>query len=109
MEPYSLTADETHEIRQRRYEPGVDLLRGHARLLSAQSIQIGERSISAGVIVLASGGRAMIPQVPGATLGITSDGFFELPERPERVAVVGAGYIAAELSGISVRAASLKA
>jgi glutathione reductase (NADPH) len=78
----------------------VDLLRGHARLLSAQSVQVGERTISAGAIVLASGGRAMIPQLPGATLGITSDGFFELSERPERVAVVGAGYVAAELSGI---------
>jgi glutathione reductase (NADPH) len=42
----------------------------------------------------------MVPQLPGATLGITSDGFFELAERPEHVAIVGAGYIAAELSGI---------
>ncbi|HEY5020337.1 MAG TPA: glutathione-disulfide reductase, partial [Steroidobacteraceae bacterium] len=78
----------------------VDLLRGHARLLSAQSVRVGEREISAGAIVLATGGRAMIPQLPGTTLGITSDGFFELSERPARVAVVGAGYIAAELSGI---------
>jgi glutathione reductase (NADPH) len=78
----------------------VDLLRGHARLLSAQSVRVGEREISAGAVVLATGGRAMIPQLPGTTLGITSDGFFELGERPARVAVVGAGYIAAELSGI---------
>jgi glutathione reductase (NADPH) len=33
-------------------------------------------------------------------LGITSDGFFELEEQPKRVAVVGSGYIAVELSGI---------
>jgi glutathione reductase (NADPH) len=78
----------------------VDLLRGHARLLSAQSVQVGERTLSGGAIVLANGGRPMIPQLPGAALGITSDGFFELGERPERVAVVGAGYVAAELSGI---------
>jgi glutathione reductase (NADPH) len=78
----------------------VDLLRGQARLTSAQTIQVGERTISGAAVVLANGGRAMLPQVPGASLGITSDGFFELPERPERVAVVGAGYIAAELSGI---------
>jgi len=78
----------------------VELLRGHARLASAQSIEVDGRTISGGAIVLATGGRAMIPQIPGATLGMTSDGFFELPERPERVAVVGAGYIAAELSGI---------
>jgi glutathione reductase (NADPH) len=90
-----------NEVYERNLERRhVDLLRGYARLLSAQSVQVGERTISAKEIVLAAGGRAMIPQLPGAMLGITSDGFFELPERPERVAVVGAGYIAAELSGI---------
>jgi len=78
----------------------VDLLRGHARLLSAQSVQVGERTLSGGAIVLANGGRPMIPQLRGAALGITSDGFFELGERPERVGIVGAGYVAAELSGI---------
>ena len=36
----------------------------------------------------------------GRQLGITSDGFFELEERPARVAVVGSGYIAIELAGI---------
>jgi len=78
----------------------VELLRGYARLQSAQSVRVGEREISAGTIVLATGGAPTIPQLPGASLGISSDGFFELPERPERVAIVGAGYIAAELSGI---------
>jgi glutathione reductase (NADPH) len=78
----------------------VQLLRGHARLLDAHSLQVGERRLSADAIVLASGGRPLIPQVPGATLGMSSDGFFELSERPASVAVVGAGYIAAELSGI---------
>ena len=78
----------------------VELLRGYARLVSPHSVRVGGREISAGTIVLASGGVPLIPQLPGASLGITSDGFFELPERPERVAIVGAGYVAAELSGI---------
>jgi glutathione reductase (NADPH) len=78
----------------------VELLRGHASLRSAHSIQVGERVLSAGSIVLASGGRPIIPPLPGAQLGISSDGFFELERRPDSVAVVGAGYIAAELSGI---------
>ena len=50
--------------------------------------------------MIATGGRALIPQLPGATLGITSDGFFELDSRPHGVAVVGGGYIAAELGGV---------
>jgi glutathione reductase (NADPH) len=78
----------------------VQLLRGHARLLDAHSLQVGQRRLSAAAIVLATGGRPLIPQVPGATLGVSSDGFFEMRERPASVAVVGAGYIAAELSGI---------
>jgi glutathione reductase (NADPH) len=78
----------------------VEVLRGHARLLTAQSIQVGDRVLSAGTLVLASGGKPIIPALPGAELGISSDGFFELATRPDSVAVVGAGYIAAELSGI---------
>lgn len=78
----------------------VELLRGHARLLSAQAVQVGERSISAGAVVLAIGGRPLLPQLPGAALGMSSDGFFDLTERPKSVAVVGAGYIAAEFTGI---------
>jgi glutathione reductase (NADPH) len=38
--------------------------------------------------------------VPGAELGITSEGFFELTTRPQRVAVLGSGYIAIELAGV---------
>ncbi len=45
-------------------------------------------------------GRPSVPSVPGAELGITSDGFFELDALPARVAIVGAGYIAVELAGV---------
>jgi glutathione reductase (NADPH) len=49
--------------------------------------------------VIATGGVATIPALPGAELGITSDGFFSLERRPKRVAVVGSGYVACELAG----------
>ena len=39
-----------------------------------------------------------LPRIPGAELGISSDGFFDLETRPHRVAVVGSGYIACELA-----------
>lgn len=51
-------------------------------------------------VVIATGGYPTVPDVPGAGHGITSDGFFELEDRPQRVAVVGSGYIAVELAGI---------
>lgn len=46
------------------------------------------------------GGRPLVPEITGADLGITSDGFFELETQPRCVAVVGAGYIAVELAGV---------
>lgn len=78
----------------------VRLVRGQARLLDAHTLAVGGQRLSADAIVLATGGRPLIPQVPGATLGVSSDGFFEMAAPPARVAVVGAGYIAAELAGI---------
>jgi glutathione reductase (NADPH) len=51
-------------------------------------------------VIIATGGRPSIPQVPQAELGLTSDGFFELDALPRRVAIVGSGYIAVELAGV---------
>jgi len=78
----------------------VDLIRGRARLKSAQSIEVAGRTVTADVVVLANGGEAMVPRLPGADLGTTSDGFFEFQDCPKNVAIVGGGYIAAELCGI---------
>jgi glutathione reductase (NADPH) len=78
----------------------VELARGFARFATANTVEIDGRTASASHIVIATGGRPMLPDVPGAELGITSDGFFELERRPDRVAVVGSGYIAVELAGI---------
>ena len=79
---------------------GVELVRGWARFRDAHSVTVGDRTLTGKHIVIATGGRPILPDLPGMELGITSDGFFELPERPERVAVVGGSYIAVELGGI---------
>ncbi|KDO22925.1 glutathione-disulfide reductase [Saprolegnia parasitica CBS 223.65] len=50
--------------------------------------------------LVAVGGQPVMPDIPGIEHCISSDGFFELDERPARVAVVGAGYIAVELAGV---------
>ena len=79
---------------------GVTLLRARARLTASQSVHAGGREYRAPHVVLATGGQASVPQIPGAEYGITSVGFFELPARPAGVAVVGSGYIAVELAGV---------
>ena len=79
---------------------GVALVRGRAQLVDARTVSVAGSSLSAPHIIIATGGRPLLPAIPGAELGITSDGFFELPRRPKRVAIVGSGYIAVELTGI---------
>jgi len=79
---------------------GVTLLRERARLAATQGVIAGGREYRAPHIVIATGGHPLVPDIPGAGHGITSDGFFELPARPAGVAIVGSGYIAVELAGI---------
>ncbi len=79
---------------------GVTLVHGHARFLSANEVAIDGRNLQAARFVIATGGHPLVPDVPGAARGITSDGFFELESRPQRIAVVGSGYVTAELSGV---------
>ncbi len=79
---------------------GVTYLAGHARFVDAHTIDIDGRQVTADRIVVSTGGRPAVPDIPGAELGITSDDFFELEERPQRVLIAGSGYIAVELAGV---------
>jgi glutathione reductase (NADPH) len=79
---------------------GVTLVRGRAHFVDSRTVAAAGSSLSSPHIIIATGGRPLLPPIPGADLGITSDGFFELPRRPQRVAIVGSGYIAIELTGI---------
>lgn len=79
---------------------GVTLIRGRAHFVDRRTVAVGESRLSAPHFLIATGGRPVVPSIPGAELGITSDGFFELSDQPRRVAVAGSGYIAVELAGI---------
>lgn len=78
----------------------IELVRARASFVDARTVSAGGRLLSADHIIIATGGTPRLPLIPGAGLGITSDGFFELSARPQRVAVVGSSYIALELAGI---------
>jgi glutathione reductase (NADPH) len=79
---------------------GVERLDGWATLVDAHTVDVGGERLVAPHVLVATGGQPRVPDVPGAELGITSDGFFELERLPERPIVVGAGYVAVELGGI---------
>jgi glutathione reductase (NADPH) len=78
---------------------GVTLARGSARFVDSHTVEVGGTRMTAPHIVIATGGVPIVPDLPGAGLGITSDGFFALERRPQRVAIVGSGYVACELAG----------
>lgn len=81
-------------------ELNIDWLPGRAAFLDSNRIEVDGRHYSAEHIVIATGSRPMVPPVPGAELGITSDGFFALQRQPQRVAIIGGGYIGVELAGV---------
>ena len=79
---------------------GVEIIRGTARFVGPKTIKVGADTVTAGHIIIAVGGRPVVPELPGAGFGITSDGFFELPEQPKKIAIVGGGYISVEFAGL---------
>lgn len=75
-------------------------IQGWGKLVDAHHVAVGDTIYQAEYIVLAMGSRPIVPPVAGAELGITSDGFFQLQQRPDKVAIIGAGYIGVELAGV---------
>ncbi|MBK4715259.1 MULTISPECIES: glutathione-disulfide reductase [Tenebrionibacter/Tenebrionicola group] len=78
----------------------VDVIHGFARFVDAHTIEVNGDRLTADHILIATGGRPGRPAIPGVEYGLDSDGFFELDALPDRVAVVGAGYIAVEIAGV---------
>ena len=84
----------------------VEYLHGWGKLLSKTQAEVtlddGSKVIvNAKKILVAVGGRpASPPDIPGAELGVNSDGFFDIDTQPKKVAIVGAGYIAVEFAGM---------
>ncbi len=78
----------------------VEVVRGWARFAGPHAVTVDGRELTADHIVIATGGQPFVPTLPGADLGIDSNGFFDLQAQPRRLAVIGGGYIALEISGL---------
>jgi glutathione reductase (NADPH) len=81
-------------------DAGVTLLAARARVAGAHEVEVGGRVYTAAHILVATGGRPVVPDAPGAELAITSNEVFDLPEFPRCLVVVGGGYIACEFASI---------
>jgi glutathione reductase (NADPH) len=81
-------------------DSGVQLFESHGHFIDSHHVQLGEITISADKILVATGGRPWVPDVPGHEHVITSDEAFFLEQLPKRIVIVGGGYIACEFAGI---------
>lgn len=79
---------------------GVQILRGRARVAALGLVEVEGQRHAAKHILVATGGRPVVPVFPGSTLAITSNDIFDLPEFPRHLVVVGGGYIACEFASI---------
>ncbi len=85
--------------------PGVKIHMGRGRLMDRHTIAIagpkGEETVTADKILICTGGRPEVPEIPGKEFAITSNEAFHLPDPlPRRITIVGGGYIAVEFAGI---------
>lgn len=81
-------------------DSGVTLLEGTACLQDAHTVQVGERSLRAERILIATGGWPSVPDIPGKEWAVTSNEMFTLEKLPKRLLIVGGGYIATEFASI---------
>ncbi|MEG1682063.1 MAG: FAD-dependent oxidoreductase, partial [Stenotrophomonas sp.] len=91
-----------HASYQKRLdETGVVRISNRGYLIDPHTVQCDDGTqFRAEHIVIATGAHPLKPELPGAELGGVSDDFFALQARPDRVALVGGGYIAVELAGV---------
>ena len=88
-------ADSVHHLR----EIGVEVYLGQARFVAPDAVEIDGQRLSFAKAVIATGGRAEIPPIPGLREAgcLTNETVFELTARPPRLAIIGAGPIGCEM------------
>ena len=80
---------------------GVSTFRSRATLLDPHRVRLATGAEhTARHILIATGGAPLRPEFPGADLVVTSNEMFDLERLPERVVVIGGGYVACEFAGI---------
>lgn len=79
---------------------GVEIFESRATVVDPHTVEVGGKRVTAKHILVATGGWAVVPDIPGKELAITSLEAFYLEELPKRILIVGGGYIAVEFAGI---------
>ncbi|MEM9073940.1 MAG: glutathione-disulfide reductase [Myxococcota bacterium] len=81
-------------------DAGVEIVEGRGRFVDPHTVRVGDRTLSAKKILIATGGKPWAPEIPGHELGTTSNDMFFLPKLPKRIVIAGGGYIGVEFASI---------
>jgi glutathione reductase (NADPH) len=81
-------------------DAGVQIIEGHAEIIDPHTVAVDGKKFMTKYILVAVGSWPTVPKFPGSTHAITSNEAFFLPELPEKVIIVGGGYIGVEFAGI---------
>lgn len=81
-------------------DTGAKLINGHCRVLDEHLVEVAGKQYSAERILLATGSRPFLPEIPGREHLLSSDQIFDLEHLPKKMLIVGGGYIATEFAGI---------
>ena len=79
---------------------GIRLIKGEARFVSPEQVEVGGETFAPDHIVLATGSAPVLPPIEGIDLADTSEDALRYPEPPETLLIVGGGYIGMEFAGI---------
>jgi glutathione reductase (NADPH) len=85
-------------------EAGIAAFKGTARFLDETTVVVGDDRLRARHVVIASGAKPAPLAMPGARYVVTSDWFLDLDRLPERVLMIGGGYVSFEFAHIAARA-----
>jgi glutathione reductase (NADPH) len=78
----------------------VEVFQGYGKLVDAHTILVGDRQLTADKILIAVGAHPIKPNILGVEHAITSDDIFDLQKQPERMVILGGGYIGSEFASI---------
>jgi len=91
---------EPHDSIERYTKLGVDVIEGEASIISPYEVKVNDRILTTRNIIIATGARPFVPQLPGIEKVdyLTSDNLWQLREQPKRLLVLGGGPIGCELA-----------
>ena len=81
-------------------EQGIEIFVDRATLIDSHTVKLSDRQVTADKILIAVGGKPTRPKIPGIDLALISDQMFDLEKLPQKIAIMGGGYIGVEFGSV---------